>query len=427
MRVLSLTAGAAGMYCGTCLRDNALAAELIRQGHDVLLVPVYTPTLTDEDNVSQSRVFLGGVSVYLQQHWSLFRHLPAAFDRLWDSPWLLRKISSGSIPVDPKFLGELTVSTLHGEDGHLRKEVRKLTDWLKTEPAPDVVDLPYTLLSGLAKPIRQTLQRPVCCTLQGEDLFLEGLHEPWRSEALALIRHNLQHVDAFIGVSDYYADFMSEYLSIPRSRIDTVPLGINLEGHGWADRPASDTFRIGYFARIAPEKGLHVLAEAVKQLDRPATLEAAGFLPAEHKRYLTRIERDLGERFRYHGAPDREGKIRFMQSVDVLSVPSVYKEPKGLFVLEALANGTPVVQPRAGAYPEILARTGGGLLFEPENSESLAAALHTLMSDPDLRLRLAEDGFAGVREHHSIARMAHRTLEVYERAQQGDRKGAAGK
>jgi glycosyltransferase involved in cell wall biosynthesis len=427
MRILSLTAGAAGMYCGTCMRDNALAAELIRQGHDVLLVPVYTPTLTDEDNVSHPRVFLGGISVYLQQHWSLFRHLPAAFDRLWDSPWLLRKVSSGSIPVNPKLLGELTVSTLRGEDGHLRKEVRKLTDWLKTEPAPDVVDLPYTLLIGLAKPIREALQRPVCCTLQGEDLFLEGLHEPWRSEAHALIRQNLQYVDAFIAVSDYYADFMSGYLAIPRSRIHTVPLGINLEGHGWADRPASETFRVGYFARVAPEKGLHVLAEAVKRVDNRAVLHAAGFLGGENKKYLAGIQRELGDRFRYHGSPDREGKVRFLQSVDVLSVPSVYKEPKGLFVLEALANGTPVVQPRAGAYPEMLGRTGGGLLFEPENAESLAHALSTLMSDPELRLRLAEDGFAGVREHHSISRMAHRTLEVYDRARHRDRKGAAGK
>jgi glycosyltransferase involved in cell wall biosynthesis len=301
MRILSLTAGASGMYCGTCMRDNALAAELIRQGHDVLLVPVYTPTLTDEENVSQERVFFGGISVYLQQHWSLFRHLPAAFDKLWDSPWLLRKVSSGSIPVNPKLLGELTVSTLRGQNGHLRKEVRKLIDWLKTEPPPDVVDLPYTLLIGLAKPIREALNKPVCCTLQGEDLFLQGLHEPWRSESLALIRHNLEHVDAFIAVSDYYADFMSEYLSIPRSRIHTVPLGINFDGHARVERGAGDVFRIGYFARIAPEKGLHVLADAVKLLDRRAVLDAAGFLPGEHKGYLAKIEREFGERFRYHG------------------------------------------------------------------------------------------------------------------------------
>ncbi len=413
MRIVSLTAGAAGMYCGTCLRDNALAAELIRQGHDVLLVPIYTPTFTDEVNVSHDRVFFGGINVYLQQNWPWLRHLPGAIDHILDAPWLLRKISSGSIPVDPKLLGSLTVSTLLGLEGALKKEVEKLTDWLQTEPAPDVIDLPYTLLIGLAKPLREALHRPVCCTLQGEDLFLNSLSEPWRSESLALIRRNLEYVDSFIAVSDYYASFMSEYLSIPRSRIRTVPLGINLEGHHRAERQADKEFRIGYFARIAPEKGLHILAAALKLLDGRAVIHAAGFLPGEHRQYLAKIERDLGNRFQYFGSPDREGKIRFLQSVDVLSVPSVYREPKGLFVLEALANGTPVVQPRAGAYPEILARTGGGLLFDPEDPQSLAAALQTLMDNPEDRLRLANQGFDGVRKYHTIEAMAQHTVDVY--------------
>ena len=75
------------MYCGSCLRDNALAAELIARGHDVTLLPVYTPTLTDEPNVSAGRpVFFGGISVYLQQHFAFFRHTPWLLDRLWDSP-----------------------------------------------------------------------------------------------------------------------------------------------------------------------------------------------------------------------------------------------------------------------------------------------------------------------------------------------------
>ena len=69
------------MYCGTCLRDNSLARELIRQGHDVLLVPMYTPTLTDDENVSSERIFFGGISVYLQQHYPLFRKLPAFLDK----------------------------------------------------------------------------------------------------------------------------------------------------------------------------------------------------------------------------------------------------------------------------------------------------------------------------------------------------------
>ncbi len=73
------------MYCGSCLRDNALAAELLARGHDVLLTPVYTPTRTDERNVSGAHVFFGGISVYLEQHASIFRHTPRLLDRLWDS------------------------------------------------------------------------------------------------------------------------------------------------------------------------------------------------------------------------------------------------------------------------------------------------------------------------------------------------------
>jgi len=90
MRITYLTAGAAGMYCGTCLQDNTLAAALRARGCDVLLVPLYTPIRTDETDVSLDRVFYGGINVYLQQKSALFRHTPWLFDRLLDLPALLR-------------------------------------------------------------------------------------------------------------------------------------------------------------------------------------------------------------------------------------------------------------------------------------------------------------------------------------------------
>ena len=176
------------MYCGSCLRDNALAAELLARGHDVTLTPVYTPTRTDEPNVSRRRVFFGGISVFLEQHSSLFRHTPGLLDRLWDADWAIRMASKRQIKVDPKSLGELTVSMLRGEQGFQRKEIDKLLDWLRTEPQFDVINLPYSLLLGIAEPLKRTLRAPVCCTLQGEDLFLDGLGEPYRQQALDLIR-----------------------------------------------------------------------------------------------------------------------------------------------------------------------------------------------------------------------------------------------
>ena len=131
MKILSLTAGAANMYCGSCLRDNALAAELKRQGHDVILLPMYTPTLTDEQNVSEEKVFFGGIGIYLQQKWPWISRLPGFVDRLWDSRWALRMASRSNLPVDPRLLGELTVSMLRGEDGRQRREFRKLVEWVK--------------------------------------------------------------------------------------------------------------------------------------------------------------------------------------------------------------------------------------------------------------------------------------------------------
>src|SRR3954449_10654578 len=240
MRVLALTAGAANMYCGSCLRDNALARELIRQGHDVTLVPMYTPTRTDEENVSHSRVFFGGISIYLQQQFPLFRRLPRWTDKVWDSKWALRLATKRSLEVDPKSLGELTVSTLRGENGFQAKEIRKLIEWLRTQPPFDVIALPYTLLISLAAPLKRELGAPVVCTLQGEDLFLQGLKEPWRSQSLNLIRSHLPHVDRFIAVSLYYAAFMSEYLGLDHDRIEVVPLGIDLSGHQAVEKTPSD-------------------------------------------------------------------------------------------------------------------------------------------------------------------------------------------
>lgn len=413
------------MYCGSCLRDNALAAELLARGHDVALVPFYTPTLTDEANVSRERVFFGGISVYLQQHLALFRQTPRLLDRLWDSTSMLKLAARRSIPTSPQFLGEMTVSMLKGEAGNQRKELRKLLDWLRSEPPFDCLSLPYTLLISLAQPLKEALQRPVFCTLQGEDLFLEGLPEPYRRESLALIRANVKHVDSFIAVSEYYAEFMSRYLAIPEEKIKVVPLGINLQGYEMRQPSGAHPFTIGYFARVAPEKGLHLLADAYRRLrhrvDAPAArLEVAGYLGKEHEVYLRGVERQMKEwgldgEYRYHGVLDRQQKIEFLQSLDVLSVPATYDEPKGIFLLEAMACGVPVVQPRRGAFTEVIQKTGGGLLVAPDDADALAEGLLRLSRDPSLAEELGGNGFRAVREFYDVSIMADRTLEVYRR------------
>jgi glycosyltransferase involved in cell wall biosynthesis len=423
MKILAFTAGAAQMYCGSCIRDNALAAELIRQGHDVILQPIYTPTLTDETNVSQGKVLFGGISVYLEQHSALFRKTPWLVDRIWDSQWALKLASKRSIAVNPTMLGEMTISMLRGEDGNQRKEIEKLSAWLRHEPAPDLTTLPNSLLIGLAEPIRRATGRPVCCTLQGEDLYVTQLPEPYRTQSLELMRANIAHVDRFVAVSEYYADYMCGFLGIPSHKMEVVPLGVNLKDYDPGLRFRGNCFTVGYFARIAPEKGLHVLADAYLKLRREtefsgATLEVAGYLAPEFRDYLKGVEQKMrdagfGHEFNYRGTLDRTHKIDYLRNLDVLSVPSTYGDAKGMFLLEAMANGVPVVQPRHGSFTEIVRNTGGGLLVEENNTAALADGILTLWKDRALAEELGRRGAQGVREHYSVARMAARAIDVY--------------
>ena len=421
MKILQITAGAAGMFCGSCTRDNALARELLARGHDVTLVPVYTPTSPDEPNVSRPRVLFGGISVYLQQHLGLFRKTPRFLDRLWDSPRVIGAFAGRAISTDARMLGDLTISMLDGERGLLRREFEKLEEWTREESVPDIVILPNSLLISLAAPLKRTLGRPVLCTLQGEELFLDALVAPYRDQALAMIRRQVPTVDGFIAVSNYCARFMHQYLEIPESRINVVPLGITLDGYQ-RRQPEPSVFTVGYFARIAPEKGLHLLTDAYVRFrrrvgDAPIRLEAAGSMAAAARGYLEEActplrKAGLSGEFAYRGSLDRTAKIEFLRRLDVFSAPATYDEPKGMSLLEAMAAGVPIVQPQRGAFTEIVERTGGGILVQPDDPDSLADGLCALWRDRGLRETLGAQAFDGVRAHYGIGPAAERLLAV---------------
>jgi glycosyltransferase involved in cell wall biosynthesis len=423
MKIAFITAGAAGMYCGSCMKDNTLVSALARLGHDALLIPTYTPIRTDEEDVSQGRVFFGGINVYLQQKAGLFRYTPGLFDRLLDFPRLLRWVSRFAVKTRADQLGDLTVSMLLGRSGKQRKEVRKLVRWLAADFRPDVVVLTNVLLSGIVPQLKEDWGGPIVGTLQGDDIFLEALPADDRRRAIELIRKNCETVEGYFATSGSYADFMAGYLGLPRERMHVVHPGINLKGHGgpreFRDRPP---YTVGYFARICPEKGFHHLVEAYRLLRQmpgsPACrLRVSGWLGENHRPFFDeqmRMLRDAGlaAEVEHVECPAHADKVRFLQSLDVLSVPTTYREPKGIYVLEALANGVPVVQPRHGSFPELIEATGGGLLVEPDDPAALAAGLRQLLEDVPLRRRLGEDGRKAVQGRFTAEHMARETAAV---------------
>lgn len=427
MRIALITSGAGGMYCGSCMNANTVAAALIARGHQVALLPTYTPMRIDEAPVARERVFFGAINVYLQQRWRLFRHTPRLLDRLLDQPWLLHRLVSWSYEVDNAEIGALTLSMLEGEGGHQAKELEKLVAWLRDDFAPDVVHLSFAFFLGFARRIKETLGVPVVCSVQGEEIMLDQLPERYRQRILAQMRRRVAEVDAVVAPCHAYAEFMRGVLEQPAERLHVAELGIAADDYLALEPRAenADTSpgpTIGFLARICPEKGLHVLLEAFRLLaaEMPdARLRAAGFISAHDRPYRAGLEASiadagLSERVEIVGEVDRGEKLRFLASLDLFTVPTVYREPKGLFLLEAMASGIPVVAPRHGSFPELLA-AGGGELIEPENPRALADALLRLAKD-DARCRAhARAGRSAVRARFTADAEAARYESLYQR------------
>lgn len=427
MKVAYITAGAAGMYCGTCIHDNMVATVLKKQGHNISLIPTYTPTRTDEANVSMNRVFFGGVNVYLQQKLSIFRHTPWTFDKLLDNPTLLNGLSRFSNATDARDLGELAVSMLQAEHGYQKKELAKLVKWLAEENKPDIVYLTNSMLVGFTREIKKALDVPVICALQGEDIFLQDLIEPYKTEALALLRERATDADGFVAPCDYYAQFMADaYLDVPLDKIHIVPLGLNLDGHGpRVEKSEPPPFIIGYLARICPEKGLHILVDAFQIIAEAmgvnnVQLHVAGYLGKKDEPYLEELVNQiqasgLSESFVHHGEVTRTEKIDFLNRLHVFSVPTVYRESKGLSIIESLANGVPVVQPQHGTFPEMINATEGGILVAPESAEAVAMGIMDLLNDAEQREHLGATGKMNVHQKFNDAAVAEQLLKVFEK------------
>ncbi len=291
------------MYCGSCLHDNAMAKSLMRLGHDVVLLPTYTPILTDEASVSSDRLFYGGLNVYLQQISPLFRWTPKWMDSFLSSPKLVNWIASRAMGTSAKQLGALTVSMLQGSEGRQRKEVSRLCDWLVTQK-PDVAIFSNLLIAGSIEEIHARVQCPVVVMLQGDDIFFESLIEPFRSQAMELLRKLAQKVDLFIVHSRDYGQRMQTLLQFPSDRWQVNPLAIDTNDFIRSNAQATHATRpptVGYLARLAPEKGLHQLVDAFIELRKripESRLAIAGWLGKQHEEYWQTQQQKLS-RARY--------------------------------------------------------------------------------------------------------------------------------
>jgi len=414
MRFAQLSGGSGDtFYCENCLRDAALVRALRRAGHEAVTVPLYLPLMTGEGD--QGGVFFGGINVFLQQHSAVFRHSPRWLDRLLDSPRLLRWAGRKADMTSARGVGETLLSMLRGEEGRQAKELGRLVDWLAREIRPQVVSLTASLLAGVTRRIKRDLGAVVICTLQDEEGYLDSLEEPYRAEAWHMLRRLAADIDAFIAPSRFYAERMRHRLDLPDDKLHVIPNGIDPHGYAPAERPGEPPV-VGYLAQLSPAKGLDTLAEAFLLLRKDPRLAAArlrafGGVMSGERAFVDDVRRWLAEAGAGRDAElltdfSHEDKSAFLRSCSVVSVPTKRGEAFGLFVLEALASGTPVVLPDHGAFGELVADTGGGLLCPPNDPAALAETLRRVLLDRHLAERLGRAGRQAVLEKYTTDIMA---------------------
>jgi glycosyltransferase involved in cell wall biosynthesis len=418
VKIVFLTPGTGSYYCGACMRDNALARELLRDGHDVTIAPMYLPLILDDaalPGLEQVPVFFGGINVYLQQKLSLFRKTPAAIDRLLNRAGLLRWAARHSHMTSAREHGEMTLEMLNVETSRFSKEWDKLVAWLDHVGKPDLFCLSNALLAGFSAELKKRFDAPVVVFFQGEDTFLDGLPEPYRTNCWTALEQRISAADLLLAPSQYYGRFMAERLALPPGTIEVVPNGISLDGYKPAPaEPAQPT--IGYLARMCREKGLPLLVEAFIFLARElgdgmTRLKIAGAATAGDERLIGELKRQIeraGLSARVEWTPNLslEQKITFLRGLTLFSVPAVYAEAFGLYVIEAMACGVPVVQPDASAFPEIVAANGAGICVRPQSAEALARGWQELLADPTRRAKLGTAGRLSVEKRFSARTMS---------------------
>ena len=415
------------MYCGNCLRDNALVATLRRMGHEVTMVPLYLPLTLDEvDQSAETPIFFSGINVYLEQKSPLFRGSPAWLRKLLGSRKLLKWASGKAAKTRPQDVGDITLSMLRGEEGNQARDLNELIEWLKTQTKPDVVCLSNVLLIGMARRLKQELNTAVVCMLQGEDWFLDALPESCRTACWETIAERAREVDMLIAPSHYFGDVMLRRLNLPAGTVQVSWNGIQMAGFESNSGPKSGPPAIGYFARLCAEKGMDTLVDAYLLLRKdPKNSRVQLWLggscgPADEPFVQAQLQKlksaGVSQEVEVHPNLSRDQKIAFLKSLSVFSVPAKYGEAFGLYVVEAIAAGVPVVQPRTASYPELIEASGGGVLCEPNDPRSLAKELQALLDDPEKSRALGASGRAAALEQFSSEAMARSILALYEQA-----------
>ncbi len=423
MKILHIIPGSGGtFYCGNCLRDSKYVDALRKMGHDVVKLPMYLPLFGHED-LEDVPVFYGAIETYLLQLFPILKKSPKWFKKLLNARPLLRMAAGMAGSTDAKGLDEMTVSMLLGEEGQQKEELERMVNWIADHFKPDVIHISNALLLGFAPPLKARLGSAIFCSLQDEDGWVDVMDQEHQDKVWELMHEKAKSVDAFIGVSSYYSDLMKKRMNLPAEKTHSIYLGVDHEEYrvkAIHDKPRN----IGFISRLCYDNGLDILIDAfikVKKIkeNEDVRLILTGGQTGADKKFIRSQKRKvrnagLADMVDFRDDFEEEGRLKFFENVSLVSVPVRKELAFGLYLLESMASGVPVLQPDEGAFPEIINISQGGEIYKPNTADMLAERLNYLISQPEILQDMADKGVKGVSEHFDIYSKAEEVVRLYE-------------
>lgn len=427
MNIVQIIPGSGGsFYCGNCLRDSKYVSALRQLGHQVIKVPMYLPLFSDEHDISDVPIFYGAISTYLKQVYPIFRKAPKWFDRMLNSKPMMKMAASMAGSTRAKGLEEMTISMLLGEQGEQKEELEKMVDWIAEHCKPDVIHISNALLLGLARRLKEKTGAPIVCSLQDEDVWVDAMQPHFQQKIWDLMHQRSADVDALVGVSDYFAEKMKKQMNLPDEKVHTFYLGVDAADYAFisaTEKPRN----VGYISRMCYKDGFDIAVDAFIQLKQKPGFEdvnfiATGGLTGDDKTFLKaqkqKIQRaGLVDQFEIIDDFEGDARHEFFKKVSMISVPVRGGEAFGMYLLEALASGVPIVQPALGAFPEIVELSGGGTIFNPNTPEQLSVAWEELLTDSKKLDDLSANGYANVQTKFNIHQHAAEIIDLYKSLQ----------
>lgn len=429
MKVVYLITGSGGsFYCSNCYRDMIyLRAIRKAPGINATAIPLYLPPdRSVEENGIDSNIFFGAVSLYLKEKVPLFRNMPAFFEKILDSKPVLKMASKLAGSTRTEGMEKMTLDMITGDKAFPEKELVRLAEYLEKDEKPDIIHLSNALIIGLAGQIKNKLDVKVVCSLLNEDDWINEMAEPWQSQAWKLIAENEKYVDAFITPSEYYRDFFTAKTGISKENIHVIPIGFD-PGLLLNVQKKDNWPSLGYYCRVNSHNGFDKLVDAFillrKENRMPGlTLHVSGGYTGDDKHFISlqikKIRSEGLENSVRIYTDFLESKIDFFGNIDIMSIPVRKYDGFGLYILEANAAGIPVVQPSTGAFPEIIKMTGGGILYDTDDVESLASGIEELLKDREKLVSLSLSGRENVLKKLSLEKMSLDLDGVYKSLKQ---------